>query len=77
MIECRSKVEERKLLWDTYATLNMASAPQLERHARAAGLKIVRDYRTYSDYPIPPVLLDVYAEDALKTEQIVWVLQHI
>ena len=43
------QTEERRLLWETYDTLNKATAPQLARLAAQAGLKIVRDYRTRND----------------------------
>ncbi len=71
------QTQERCALWETFTTLNKVSAPQLERHVRAAGLKIVRDYRTSSDFPIPESLLDVFNRDVLTTEQIVWMLQHV
>lgn len=70
------KKEERDALWETYGTLNKATAPQLERAAASAGLKIVRDYRTKCDDPIPQDLLEIFHEDILRTEQIVWLLRH-
>jgi SAM-dependent methyltransferase len=68
--------EERKILWETYRTLNKATAPQLEQLARQAGLTIVRDFRTTADGAIPPELAKDFDENILLTEQIVWLLQH-
>jgi SAM-dependent methyltransferase len=69
------QAEERRVLWETYDTLNKATAPQLARLAAQAGLKIVRDYRTRNDDPIPSDLAEIFNEDVLRTEQIVWMLQ--
>lgn len=71
------KEVERDLLWETYSTLNKVTAPHLERAARLAGLKIVRDYRTKSDRIIPQELSEIFDEDVLRTDQIVWLLRHI
>jgi SAM-dependent methyltransferase len=68
--------EERRLAWELYDTLNKATALQLSQIANKCGLKIVRDYRTKNDDPIPENLLHIYSEDVLRTEQIVWLLQH-
>ncbi len=70
-----SSIEERNGGWETYETLNKVTAAHLERLAGEAGLKIVRDYRTTNDHPIPPALADIYNRDVLLTEQIVWLLQ--
>lgn len=66
---------ERRLIWETYQTLNKTTAAELKRLANKAGLTIVRDYRTTSDYPIPEHLSEIYDRDVLMTEQIVWLLQ--
>jgi hypothetical protein len=65
----------RRAVWNTYHTLNKMTAPRLERIAVAAGLRIVRDYRTQNEHPIPDFLKDLYDEQILLTEQIVWLLQ--
>lgn len=67
---------ERAVLWDMYLTLNKVTAPQLCRLACEAGFKIVRDYRTTCDQPVPQHLSEVYSEEVLKTEQIVLLMQH-
>ncbi|AOJ71048.1 MULTISPECIES: SAM-dependent methyltransferase [Burkholderia] len=67
---------ERAALWETYATLNKITAPQLCRLIEEAGFRIVRDYRTKTDLPIPKALSDIYHEDVLTTEQIVLLMQH-
>jgi hypothetical protein len=65
----------RRAVWNTYHTLNKMTAPRLERIAVAAGLRIVRDYRTQNEHPIPDFLRDLYDAQILLTEQIVWLLQ--
>jgi hypothetical protein len=67
--------EGRSLIWKTYQTLNKTTAKRLERLANAAGLKIVRDYRTTNEQPISDYLAAIYDRDVLLTEQIVWLLQ--
>jgi SAM-dependent methyltransferase len=67
---------ERRILWETYSTLNKVTAPQLARIINGSGLKIVRDYRTVAETPVPKELSELFSEDILKTEQIVWMLQH-
>ncbi|MGA1804747.1 methyltransferase domain-containing protein [Rhizobium sp. HT1-10] len=67
---------ERDALWETYTTLNKVTAPQLKRAAASAGLEVVRDYRTKFDDPIPLDLAEIYDEDVLRTEQVVWLLRH-
>ncbi len=55
----------------TYRTLNRMTAPRLAREVQEAGFEILRDFRTYDEYPIPPEVEAVYQTDALRTEQIV------
>jgi cyclopropane fatty-acyl-phospholipid synthase-like methyltransferase len=55
----------------TYRTLNRMTAPRLAREVQEAGFEILRDYRTYDEYPIPPEVEAVYQTDALRTQQIV------
>lgn len=62
LAEVVSQDKFRELL-HTYETLNRVSAPYLLDAARRAGFRIVREYITTSDYPIPPFLLDIYRED--------------
>jgi 2-polyprenyl-3-methyl-5-hydroxy-6-metoxy-1,4-benzoquinol methylase len=68
-------VDKRRLIWATYQTLNKTTAAELARRANRAGLKIVRDYRTKSEHPIPEHLAELFERSALTTEQIVWLLQ--
>lgn len=67
--------EARRLIWETYETLNRVTAHQLEELAHRAGLTIVRDYRTDVDSEIPDTLSRTFNADVLRTEQIVWLLK--
>lgn len=67
--------QERAAIWETFKTLNRATAPQLQRLAEEVGFELVRDYRTARDYPIPDYLSEIYDRDVLLTEQIVWLFQ--
>lgn len=66
---------ERAALWETYVTLNKATAPQLCRLAEQTGFEILRDYRTVDETPIPAALAEIYDTDILKTQQIVLLLR--
>src|SRR5271165_2499408 len=66
----------RLLLWDTFVSLNRITAPQLCRLVTDTGFKIVRDYRTQDEIPIPPDLAEIYNEAILTTQQIVLLLRH-
>ena len=70
------QITERAALWNTFLTLNRITAPQLCRLVTEAGFKIVRDYRTRDEIPIPPNLAEIYNEDILTTQQIVLLLRH-
>lgn len=74
-LDADQEIEQQKL-WETYVTLNKTTAPQLERAAADAGLQIIRDYRTKNDDAIPLDIAEIYDEDTLRTEQIVWLLTH-
>jgi SAM-dependent methyltransferase len=71
----RGLADVRSAVLKTYHTLNKMTAPRLERAAKSAGLKIIRDYRTLNEHPIPEELGDLYNREILLTEQIVWLLQ--
>ena len=64
-----------RLQW-VYETLNRATAPQLLRSAKKAGLAIVREYRTHDEIPVPEELKEVYTEEALSTNQLVFLAKH-
>jgi hypothetical protein len=66
---------DREAVWGVYQTLNKVTVPRLERLVDEAGFKIVRDYRTTDDDPIPDGLLDTFHESVLRTNQIVWLLR--
>ena len=70
------QITERALLWDTFVSLNRITAPQLCRLVTDTGFKIVRDYRTQDEIPIPPDLAEIYNEAILTTQQIVLLLRH-
>ncbi|APH54652.1 Hypothetical protein GbCGDNIH9_1035 [Granulibacter bethesdensis] len=61
-----------KELTDVYNTLNRATDAQLLEAARAVGFEIIREHRTYDDYPIPDVLKNIYQEQVLRTQQLVF-----
>lgn len=55
----------------TLETLNKLTAPELLALVQEGGFEILRSYTTREDFPIPPVLLNAYKEDALRTNQVV------
>ena len=59
-----------------YKSLNRATAPGLIRAAEASGFKIVREYRTSDEIPIPDELKEIYVEDTLRTNQLVFLATH-
>lgn len=62
---------ELRVLWGTYETLNRMTVPELRRAVRSAGFEIDRELAMKDERPIPPGLLEVYAEEALRTFQVV------
>jgi hypothetical protein len=56
--------------------INRATASQLIRSAERAGFAIVREYRTYDEIPVPDGLEEIYAVDALTTNQLVFLAKH-
>ncbi|EIF28195.1 methyltransferase family protein [Burkholderia sp. Ch1-1] len=63
-------------LMRTYETLNRATDTQIIRAIREAGFEIVKEHRTYDEYPIPPDLSEVYQEKVLRTQQLVFLAKH-
>ncbi|MEX3967947.1 methyltransferase domain-containing protein [Paraburkholderia sp. EG286B] len=63
-------------LWCMFENLNRATANQIVRAARQAGLEIIREHRTYDDYQIPDDLREIYAEEVLRTNQLVFLARH-
>jgi 2-polyprenyl-3-methyl-5-hydroxy-6-metoxy-1,4-benzoquinol methylase len=59
-----------------YESLNRVTAPGLIRTAEQSGFKIVRDYRTYDEMEIPNDLREIYQEDTLRTNQLVFLAVH-
>jgi cyclopropane fatty-acyl-phospholipid synthase-like methyltransferase len=55
-----------------YETLNRITAPGLLRAAKEAGFEIVREYRTHDQDTPPAELLEVFNEDVLVTDQLVF-----
>jgi cyclopropane fatty-acyl-phospholipid synthase-like methyltransferase len=75
----RAATENRKqaddLQW-VYETLNRVTAPELLRAANEAGFEIIREYRTYDEIPIPEPLKEIYTEEALTTQQLVFLAKN-
>jgi cyclopropane fatty-acyl-phospholipid synthase-like methyltransferase len=63
------------LQW-VYESLNRRTAPQLVRAAKQAGFEIIREYLTRDELPVPEELKEIYAEDALATNQLVFLARH-
>lgn len=63
-------------LWCMFENLNRATANQIVRAAREVGLEIIREHRTYDDYPIPDDLTEIYSESVLRTNQLVFLAKH-
>jgi len=59
-------------LTQMYRTLNRITYQELAKLMRAAGLKIEREYFSREKFEIPAGLLDVYNEDALRTNCVVY-----
>ncbi len=75
----REKVESAEEfagLREMYESLNRITAEQLLRAVRLAGFEIIRDYRTYDEVEIPDDLKKIYAEDVLRTNQLVLLTKH-
>jgi len=64
--------EEASHLQHVFETLNKTTAPALLRAAREAGFEILREYRTRDESKPPDSLLDVFNEDVLTTNQLVF-----
>ncbi|WP_031362690.1 SAM-dependent methyltransferase [Caballeronia sordidicola] len=71
-----SNQEEYESLLRTYETLNRATDWQIIRAAKAAGFEITREHRTYDDFPIPDEVREIYKEEALRTNQLVFLAKH-
>jgi SAM-dependent methyltransferase len=70
-----SQDQADELQW-VYETLNRVTAPQLLRAVKQAGFEIVREYRTYDELPVPAELKEIYTEDVLTTNQLVFLARH-
>lgn len=68
---CDSK-DEVAALWSCYEWLNRITAPQLKRALTHAGFDVIREYYTVSEHTPPPQLLEIFAEDVLRTTQVVY-----
>jgi SAM-dependent methyltransferase len=58
-----------------FETLNKLTAAGLLSVVKAAGFKVLREYRTENIQPIPPELAGIYQTDVLLTEQIVLLMR--
>lgn len=75
----REKIEDAgqfEQLRSVYETLNRATAPELIRAVQRAGFRIVREYRTFDEIEVPAHLKEIYTEDALMTNQLVFLAAH-
>lgn len=73
---CADLPEERRpKLWKMFQRLNRITAPELIRRLEAAGFTLLREHREQTDRDPPPHLLDAYTVEALKTFQIVLLMQ--
>lgn len=70
-----SRDQAYHLQW-VYETLNRVTAPQLLRAVKQAGFEVVREYRTHDEVPVPEDLKEIYAEDVLTTNQLVFLAKH-
>jgi hypothetical protein len=70
-----SRDQADQLQW-VYETLNRVTAPQLLRAVRQAGFEVAREYRTYDEMPVPEELKEIYTEDVLTTNQLVFLARH-
>ncbi|MGF7136723.1 cyclopropane fatty-acyl-phospholipid synthase-like methyltransferase [Paraburkholderia sp. EB58] len=77
--EIKKRVGDRSAANDLlcmYENLNRATANQILRAARRVGFDVVKEHRTYDDYPIPDDLREIYSEDVLRTNQLVFIAKH-
>jgi cyclopropane fatty-acyl-phospholipid synthase-like methyltransferase len=77
--EMRARVADEAQARDLlcmYENLNRATANQILRAAAKAGFEIVREYRTHDDYPIPTDLEEIFREEVLLTNQLVFLARH-
>jgi SAM-dependent methyltransferase len=59
-------------LYKMYTTLNKVTFQQLGRLLTAAGFEIEREYFSHESFDIPQELLDIYKEEALRTNCVVY-----
>lgn len=72
LIENADSSEQSDHLWWVYQTLNRITAPSLLRAAVEAGFQIVREYRTFDEMTVPEHLKEIYTDEVLKTNQLVF-----
>ncbi|NKC30589.1 class I SAM-dependent methyltransferase [Falsiroseomonas selenitidurans] len=63
--------ERSQQLWSMFSTLNRITPKHLLSRVTASGFKLVREQQNKTDAKIPDALSEVYAEDVLRTFQIV------
>ena len=71
-MRCTTYEEAHFLQTAIYESLNKATAPGLLRAAKDAGFTIVREYYTRDSETPPSELLEVFHEDVLMTDQLVF-----
>lgn len=70
-----SRDQADHLQW-VYERLNRMTAPQLLRAVKQTGFEVVREYRTHDEVPVPEELKEIYTEDVLTTNQLVFLAKH-
>jgi|GEM_PF-1036402 len=68
---CENREQADHLQW-VYETLNRTTAPALLRAVNEAGFDVVREYRTHDEHAVPEELKEIYTEEVLTTNQLVF-----
>jgi cyclopropane fatty-acyl-phospholipid synthase-like methyltransferase len=68
--------EQADQLQRVYETLNRVTAPQLLRAARQAGFEVIKEYRTYDEITPPDELKEIFRQEVLTTNQLVFIARH-
>jgi 2-polyprenyl-3-methyl-5-hydroxy-6-metoxy-1,4-benzoquinol methylase len=69
----REKLQSEEMFakWSAlYETLNKVTEPQLMRAIGEAGFEIIREHRTFDEFPIPRGLGEIFNEQVLRTNQL-------